>query len=110
MLSGMDYVNLNDNRSFGDEKMQKVPVFDSDKMLFDQYCLRPGQAQRVHSHDTEDKVYVVLEGEAMFDIGGEQDLLPEGTAVIARAGTPHGVANHADSDLVLLVVIAPKPA
>ena len=106
----MNYVNLNDNRRFSDEKMQKVPVFDSSKMFFDQYCLRSGQSQRVHTHDAEDKIYVVLEGEAMFDIGGEQELLPEGTAVIAKAGTPHGVANHSDSDLVLLVAMAPKPA
>ena len=106
----MNYVNLHDNRRFGDDKMQKVPVFESDKLFFDQYCLRPGQSQRVHTHDGEDKVYVVLAGEAMFDIGGEQDLLPEGTAVIAKAGTPHGVSNHSDSDLVLLVVMAPKPA
>lgn len=110
MLAFMDYVNLADKRRFEDEKMQKVPVFESGKMFFDQYCLLPGQSQRVHTHDTEDKVYVVLEGEAMFDIGGEQELLPEGTAVIARAGTPHGVFNHSDSNLVLLVMMAPKPA
>ena len=105
----MNYVDLASNRKFSDDKLQKVPVFESDKMFFDQYCLRPGQAQRVHSHEGEDKVYVVLEGEALFDIGGEQELLAEGTAVIAPAGVPHGVSNHADSDVVLLVVMAPKP-
>ena len=105
----MNYVDLTSNRRFSDEKLQKVPVFESDKMFFDQYCLRPGQSQRVHSHEGEDKVYVVLEGEALFDIGGEQELLAEGTAVIAPAGVPHGVSNHSDSDVVLLVVMAPKP-
>jgi len=105
----MDYVDLASQRRFSEEKMQKVPVFDSDKMFFDQYCLLPGQAQKVHTHAREDKVYVVLEGEALFDIGGEQELLPEGTAVIARAGVPHGVRNDSDSQLVLLVVMAPKP-
>jgi len=105
----MNYVNLHANRRFSDEKMQKVPVFDSDKMFFDQYCLLPGQSQRVHSHDAEDKIYVVLEGEAMFDIGGEQEMLTKDTAVIAPAGVPHGVRNDSDSKLILLVTMAPKP-
>jgi len=105
----MEYVALLESRRFGDDKMQKVPVFESERFFCDQYCLLPGQNQKVHSHEDEDKVYVVLEGEAMFDIGGEQELLAEGSAVIARAGTPHGVKNLSDSPLVLLVMMAPKP-
>lgn len=106
----MDYVMLAERRAFRDDKLQKIPVFESAHMFFDQYCLKSGQAQAVHTHAAEDKVYVVLAGEAMFDIGGEQELLPVGTAVIARAGVPHGVSNLSDSDLVLLVAMAPKPA
>lgn len=106
----MDYVDLAGHRQFDRTKMQKVPVFTSEKLLFDQYCLLPGQAQRVHTHEGEDKVYVVLEGEALFEIGGEQELLAEGSAVIARAGVAHGVRNESDSELVLLVTMAPKPA
>lgn len=105
----MEYVDLLAQRRFGAEKMQKVPVFASERLLFDQYCLQPGQAQRVHSHAAEDKVYVVLEGEALFEVGGERELLAEGSAVIARAGVAHGVRNESDSELVLLVAMAPKP-
>lgn len=105
----MEYVDLFGQRRFDDAKMQKVPAFTSERLLFDQYCLRPGQAQRVHSHAAEDKIYVVLEGEALFEIGGEQELLAQGSAVIARAGVPHGVRNDSDSELVLLVTMAPKP-
>lgn len=105
----MEYINLATQRSFSDEKMQKVPLFNSDKMFIDQYCLRPGQMQKVHSHYAEDKVYIVLEGEAMFDIDGEQELFTEGMAVMARAGIAHGVRNDSDSNVILLVVMAPKP-
>ena len=89
--------------------MQKVPLFGSDKLFFDQYCLLPGQYQRVHTHEHEDKIYVVLEGEALFDIGNETEMLTAGTAVIARAGVPHGVRNDSGSPLILLVAMAPKP-
>lgn len=105
----MEYTHLTLKRNFSDEKMQKVPVFESDRMFFDQYCLLPGQSQKVHSHEGEDKVYLVLEGEAVFDIGGEQEMLTEGTAVIARAGVPHGVRNDSGTKLVLLVTMAPRP-
>jgi mannose-6-phosphate isomerase-like protein (cupin superfamily) len=103
----MEYVTLAKKRRFDKEKYQKVPVFDSPRLTFDQYCLLPGQAQKVHAHEDQDKVYLVLEGEALFEIGGEQELLTAGTAVIARAGVPHGVRNEADSKLVLLVTMAP---
>lgn len=89
--------------------MQKVPLFDSKSMFCDQYCLLPGQSQRIHSHSQEDKVYIVLEGEALITIADEQELVPEGSAVIAKAGTAHGVENDSDSNVVLLVVMAPKP-
>ena len=105
----MDYIDLPSQRRFSDDKLQKIPVFSSERLLFDQYCLGPGQAQRVHTHAAEDKVYVVLEGEALFEIGGERELLAEGSAVIARAGVSHGVRNDSDSELVLLVAMAPRP-
>jgi quercetin dioxygenase-like cupin family protein len=105
----MEIVSLEAIRRFSDTKMQKVPLFDSDKMYCDQYCLLPGQAQKVHSHISEDKIYIVLQGEALFDIGNEQELLPQGNAVIAKAGIPHGVRNDSDSNVILLVVMAPKP-
>jgi quercetin dioxygenase-like cupin family protein len=105
----MDYVTLKSQRHFAEEKMQKVPVFSSDKFYCDQYCLLPGQAQRVHTHDSEDKIYIVLEGEAMLQIGSERELLVEGMAVIARAGVAHGVQNDSASNVVLLVMMTPKP-
>ncbi len=106
----MEYIDLFGQRSFAAGKMQKVPVFASERLLCDQYCLGPGQAQRVHTHVAEDKVYVVLEGEALFEIDGERELLAEGSAVIARAGVPHGVRNDSGTQVVLLVMMAPKPS
>jgi len=105
----MEIVTLAQKRAFGDA-LKKVPLFDSERLLFDLYCLQPGQSQRTHTHRDADKVYVVLEGEALFELDDEQELLPEGTAVIARAGEAHGVRNDSTSSLVLLVAMAPRPA
>ena len=90
--------------------MRKNNLFDSERFFYDTYCLRPGQAQKVHSHEDSDKVYYVLEGTGRFTVGDEEEDLGGGHAVIARAGEPHGVRNDTGDNLVLLVTMAPPPA
>lgn len=96
--------------SFSEEKMKKNPLFDSERLFYDLYCLLPGQSQKVHAHEGSDKIYYVLEGTGRFTVGDEERDLGEGNAVIARAGEPHGVSNASDEDLTLLVTMAPRPS
>jgi quercetin dioxygenase-like cupin family protein len=105
----MEFRDLDALVRYSDEKMQKVPLFDSGNCFCDLYCLRPGQDQRVHSHAQSDKIYVVVRGTGLFQIGGEERELGKGQAVIARPGEPHGVKNASGEDLVLLVFMTPKP-
>jgi quercetin dioxygenase-like cupin family protein len=96
--------------SFSEEKMKKNSLFDSPHLFYDLYCLLPGQHQKVHAHESSDKVYYVLDGTGRFTVGDEEQDLPKGHAVIAPAGEPHGVGNEADQNLVLLVTMAPRPS
>jgi len=105
----MEIVNLDTAVRFSNEKMQKVPLFDSEKCFCDLYCLRPGQDQRVHTHEESEKIYIVLRGSGKFHIGGAERELAGGQAVIARPGEAHGVRNTGDQELVLLVFMSPKP-
>jgi len=105
----MEVLKLDDLVRFSDEKMQKLPVFDSPKYFCDLYCLKTGQDQRIHSHAESDKIYVVLRGRGVFHIAGEEKELGEGEAVIARPGQDHGVKNSSAEDLVLLVFMTPRP-
>jgi len=95
--------------AFSEEKMKKNALFESEHMFYDLYCLRPGQAQKVHAHESSDKVYQVVRGTARLMVGDEEADLEAGHAAIARAGVPHGVRNDSEGDLVLLVVMAPRP-
>lgn len=106
----MDTVTLEQRRAFHPEKLSKVGLFDRDRLRVDLYCLLPGQSQAPHRHEDADKVLVVLEGEALVQVGEEQELLPEGTAVLCPAGSLHGVRNDSSSNVVLLVTVAPRPA
>jgi quercetin dioxygenase-like cupin family protein len=79
---------------FSEEKLLKIPVFQSEKMFFDLYALLPGQAQKAHAHAGSDKVYYVLEGEVVVRVGEEEALLVPGMAALAPAGEVHGVRNE----------------
>jgi mannose-6-phosphate isomerase-like protein (cupin superfamily) len=105
----METYNVRRLIRFSDDKMQKIPLFDSAKYFCDLYCLKPGQDQRIHSHPESDKVYFVVRGKGTFDIAGEQQELGPDEIVIARPGEPHGVRNVANEDLVLLVFMTPRP-
>ena len=94
---------------FSDERMQKIPIFDSKSYFFDIYCLKPGQDQRVHTHSESDKIYYVLRGKGRFRIGEDEQELGSGQAVVARPNQPHGVRNTTSDDLVLLVFMTPRP-
>jgi quercetin dioxygenase-like cupin family protein len=105
----MEIQDINKVIRFSDEKMQKLPLFESDKYFFDLYCLKPGQEQRVHVHPESDKIYVVLRGTGTFHIGGQEQDLSPGQAVIARPNQMHGVKNLSSEDMVLLVFMTPRP-
>lgn len=102
--------DLNVLRRFAPEKMQKVGLFETPRLFCDLYCLEAGQAQKAHSHGDADKVYLVLDGQAHIQVGGDRyDLGPQ-EAVLAPAGSDHGVSNPGPGRLVLYVFVAQTPS
>lgn len=102
--------NLTTLRRFAAEKMQKVGLFETPRLLCDLYCLEPGQAQKAHSHGDADKVYLVLDGRAQIQVGSDRYELGPQEAVLAPAGSDHGVSNPGPERLVLYVFVAQSPA
>jgi len=105
----MKVVKLANIVEFNSEKLKKIALFDTDNFFCDIYCFEPGQSQKVHSHGDSDKVYYVMEGSAMVTIGSEEKELGPGEITIAPAGEDHGVVNHTQDKLMMLVFMAPKP-
>jgi quercetin dioxygenase-like cupin family protein len=89
--------------------MQKVNLFETERMFADIYCLEPGQEQKRHAHSGADKIYFVLEGAGRFQIGDEERELGVDQIVLAPADVEHGVRNDSQARLVLLVFMAPNP-
>ena len=98
-----------DVRRFDPAKLQKLNLFQTPRFFCDVYCLAPGQAQRPHRHEAADKVYAVLEGEVVVQVGAERRALVAGDAVLAPAGEEHGVENAGPGPAALLVFMAPSP-
>jgi mannose-6-phosphate isomerase-like protein (cupin superfamily) len=94
---------------FSDEKMRKISLFETNNFFCDVYCLEPGQEQKVHAHEGEDKIYYVLDGRGSFVVGDETLELSRGQIVLAPAGAPHGVKNAGGQRLTLLVFMTPNP-
>jgi quercetin dioxygenase-like cupin family protein len=89
--------------------MHKVKLFETERMFFDVYCLEPGQAQKPHAHAGSDKVYAVVDGAIVVQVGGEEQELRAGEAVLAPAGQEHGIVNRSSARAAVLVFMAPKP-
>jgi len=62
----MEVRTITEAVQFSSEKMQKVNLFESPRMFCDIYGLEPGQKQKIHSHEGNDKIYYVVEGEGSF--------------------------------------------
>lgn len=106
----MNVVTLTDFQQFSSEKMKKNNVFQTERFFCDVYCFEPGQEQKGHVHGRQDKVYIVLEGQGTFQVGSDQRILDVGQGTMASAGEEHGVKNHTDRRLKVLVFVAPNPS
>ncbi len=97
------HVGARDGRHF------KSTVFRGQRLLVGVNCLEPGQAQEEHTHDDQDKFYIVQEGRGRFSVGDTGFEAKPGAIVWAPAGARHGVVNAGPERLVLFVGMAPPP-
>lgn len=95
--------------AFSDEKMKKVNLYESRRLFCDVYCLKPGQSQKDHTHEANDKIYHQLTGACRVRIGDQTHNLTPGMVAVAPAGILHGVVNASDQPATMLVIMAPHP-
>ena len=106
----MNVVNIADSVQFNPEKMKKNNLFQTERFFCDVYCFEPGQEQKGHIHGAQDKIYLVIEGEGTFQVGADKQVLGPGQGTMAPAGEEHGVRNHTNQRLRVLVFVAPNPS
>jgi quercetin dioxygenase-like cupin family protein len=94
---------------FAPDKMGKSNVARGDSLFAGLNCFEPGQQHEPHAHEGQDKLYVVLEGSGMVQIGEQTELLSAGDVAFAPAGVTHSIRNTGPLRLVVMAVLAPPP-
>ena len=94
---------------FNPEKMGKTTLVQGTQMMAGLNCFEPGQEHALHTHAGQEKLYLVLEGTAIVQIGEEQQTLTAGDGAFAATSVPHSVRNPGPGRLVILAVLAPPP-
>jgi quercetin dioxygenase-like cupin family protein len=102
-------IRVRDHVKLSLDRMAKIALASTSHALLDLYCVAPGQSQKAHTHGDQDKVYYVLEGVGRFSLGGTEERLEAGDALVAAAGVEHGLVNDGTEPLLVLVVVAPPP-
>ena len=95
---------------FSSEKMAKATVARGETLFVGLNSFEPGQEHAAHAHAGQDKLYVVLEGDAEIQVGDETQLVSAGGGAFAPSGVMHSVRNRGQKRLVVLAVLAPPPA
>jgi mannose-6-phosphate isomerase-like protein (cupin superfamily) len=71
--------------------------------------LRPRQRGRIHRHDRQEEVYLVLEGTLTLEVEGEPRELPKGTLARVAPDVRRRLANRGDEPLAVLAIGGAEP-
>ena len=77
---------------------------ESDALSVAEATAQPGSEPPLHVHEREDEAYLVLNGQATFQVGDEHVDAGPGTFVYLPRGVPHGFAVRSEVARFLLVV------
>ena len=105
----MQRYDLKSMLRFQPDKMAKVDVAASGRLICGLNCFEPGQVQKVHAHPGADKLYYVVEGRGEFEVGDEKQELGAGELLYVPEDVPHGVTNTGTERLAVMIVITPNP-
>ena len=95
--------------AFSTEKMTKSTLAKGDSLFAGLNAFEPGQEHALHAHAGQDKLYFVLEGSGIVQVGEETQLLSAGDAALAPSGVLHSIHNPGPGRLVVMAILAPPP-
>ncbi|HEY1758134.1 MAG TPA: cupin domain-containing protein [Bryobacteraceae bacterium] len=94
---------------FTPEKMGKSAIAQGGFLFAGLNSFEPGQEHAPHVHEGQDKLYFILEGTGMVQIGDRAERLSAGGAAFAPSGVVHSIRNPGPERLVVMAVLGPPP-
>ncbi len=68
--------------------------------------LEPGASIGEHRHDTNEEVYIIIEGHGVMKVDGVNETVRPGDICITRAGHRHALTNSSAGPMRMLVLAA----
>ena len=72
-------------------------------------AMEPGGIGEMHVHEAMEQAFYILDGEARFEIDGEQHKVRKGNLVFIPRNTPHEMTSIGNIALKILIIMAPPP-
>ena len=66
-----------------------------------------GSRQPLHTHDTQEQVYVVVRGTGRMQVGEDQADVGPGTCIRVPAGSPHAIEGRSAEPLAVVTITVP---
>jgi quercetin dioxygenase-like cupin family protein len=90
--------------------MTKATLVPGQSLFAGLNAFEPGQEHALHSHEGQEKLYIVMAGTGDVRIDEQAQRLSAGDLAFAGSGVPHSIRNPGPDRLVVMVVLAPPPA
>jgi mannose-6-phosphate isomerase-like protein (cupin superfamily) len=78
--------------------------FKSKVDFIDRVVVPPGSTIGFHKHGENEEMYVVLEGQGLMKIEGEEIAVNKGDMILNPVGGSHGLVNNSREDIDILVI------
>lgn len=69
--------------------------------------MEPGQVAQRHSHDLGQEIFLILQGEAEFEIDGEREVVRPGQLCVALTDQMHQVSVVGDEPMIMYLSVTP---
>lgn len=101
--------NVSSTAKFSPEKMSKTSIAQGENLFAGLNCFEPGHEHALHAHEGQDKLYFILEGSGIVQIGEQVEELSAGDTAFAPSGVVHSIRNPGPGRLVVMAILAPPP-
>jgi mannose-6-phosphate isomerase-like protein (cupin superfamily) len=109
-LGPVEQRNLKQFVHFSSDGVRRETVFETDRVWTQVLCFERNQTIGPITDPDSDGVFVIIAGEAVFQVDGSRKRLDQWGAVLVPAGAAVTVTNASVDPLVVFLMTAPPPA
>lgn len=79
--------------------------YQGNARMIAQIVLEPGASIGEHVHDNEEEVFYILDGEAVYNDNGREEILMPGDSCVCLGSQKHAIRNASEEDTLRMLAI-----